>query len=60
MSYPVNCWKQTSVDGFCMDCSLNTTLNTLAIEMNLEIFAPVWSLQKLLPHAWAGDADLEK
>ena len=58
MSCPINCCKLTSVDGFWSNSSVNAILNTLDIEMNLGTFleTSVWSLWKLLPLAWAGDA----
>ena len=43
-----------------MDSSLSAILNTLDIEMSLGTLASLWSSRKLLPHAWAGDADIER
>lgn len=56
MSCPINCCKLTSIDGFWSESSVNAILNTLDIEFR-NVFRNI-CLWKLLPLAWAGDADM--
>lgn len=51
---------EIDLGGFCMDSSLSTVLNTLDIEISVGTFATLWSIGKLLPYAWSGDADVER